>query len=333
MKNEKPKLVRSLPDPRDDAKQQTGVAMDEATRMHTQFLHFPWAAVDALTDGIGQGELWFVGAYSGHGKTTFLMSALDAWFEQGVRVFYMGLESQPHILRTQWACRRLGIDAGEVLSGKASERADWKFVRAQIVAELKKQVSVAEQIYFAPEQFVDAKVLERCAYHAHELESDVFIIDHVDHLEGVGRGLFDQSVYAIKRLLSLTQEYGLRTLAATQFNNDMIRGNRLGMYTPPQPTAVYMGNHKRQVADGMLGLYRPLRFSPPLEANEIREFSQGFMEPRKILEPNVMAVNVMKHRKYGSREGQKAYLRVEHGKVLDLPDRDLPPGVRTRGMT
>lgn len=330
MKRPTPVMPMS-PDPEDDAREQSDFAIEGASREHTQFLHFPWRAVDDLTDGIGQGELWFVGAYSGHGKTTFLMSALDAWFEQGVKVYYMGLETRPHILRTQWACRRLGIDAGDVMSGRAQEKADWKFVRKQIIDQLNGQVVHANQIVFSPEQWVDAKGLERCARHAHELESDVFIIDHVDHLEGTGKGLYDQSVSSMKKLLSLTQDYGLRTLAATQFNNDMVRGNnRLGMYTPPTSTAVYMGNHKRHVADGMLGLYRPLRFSPPLEASELREFAQGHMEPRKILEPHVMACSVMKHRKYGNREGQRAYLRVEHGKVSDLPSSDYPPPVHRR---
>lgn len=307
------------------ARSQAEDAIADSDRESDEYLHFPWNAIDNLVGGIKYGELWFIGAYSGHGKSTFLMSALDKWYEQGISVYYMGLETRPHILRTQWACRRLGLDAGDVLSGRAAERADWKFVRAQIKAELHKQLPAAEQIFFSEEQFVDAKRLEYCARHARELDSAVFIIDHVDHLEGSGRGLYDQSVGTMKKLLALTQEYGLRTLAATQFNNDMIRGNRLGMYSAPQPTAVYMGNHKRQVADGMLGLYRPLRFAPPLSVDELKGFTQGILEPQKILEPNVMACSVMKHRKYGNREGQRAFLRVEHGNVIDLPAADHPP--------
>jgi hypothetical protein len=35
-----------------------------------------------------------------------------------------------------------------------------------------------------------------------------------------------------------------------------------------------------------------------------------------------MGVVAMKLRNYGSREGAKSYLRVEHGKVLDLDEKD-----------
>jgi KaiC/GvpD/RAD55 family RecA-like ATPase len=319
--------------PRLEAGEQTVDATVTIQREATDFLHFPWAALSDVVGGIGPGEVWFVGAYSGHGKTTFLTSALDCWFEQGKGVYYMGLESQPHVLRTHWACKRLGLDAGEVLSGGLNKRVDGQFIRAQIIRELKSQCEGErpEQIYFSPKQFVDANGLEAAGREANALSSDVLIIDHVDHLQGTGRSLYDQSVASIKRLLHIAQKYELRVLAATQFNNEMIRGNRLGLHSAPTPNVVYMGNHKRQVATGMLGLYRPLRFAG-LTADESKAFAKGNLEPQKVIEPNIMAVSVMKHRLHGNREGKRVYLRVEHGKVTDLPESELGPilGIRTR---
>lgn len=320
-----------------EASDQVCDATLDLKRDPSDFLHIPFKAVDDLVGGIGAGEVWFVGAYSGHGKTTFLTSALDAWFEQGKGIYYMGLESRPKILRTHWACKRLNVDAGEVLTGRAAEKLDWKFTRAQLEKEITEQArgERAERVYFSPRQFVDSAGMLAAGQEAHDLDSDVLIIDHVDHLTGSGGTLYEQSVQSIKTLLAVAQEYGLRVLAATQFNNEMIRGNRLGMHQAPQPGAVYMGNHKRHVATGMLGLYRPLKFSG-LDDEALKNFNKGMGEPKDVCEPNVMAVSIMKHRLMGNHEGRKAFLRVEKGKVMDLPEHDLPAGmtgIRTsRGM-
>jgi hypothetical protein len=171
---------------------------------------------------------------------------------------------------------------------------------------------------------VDANGLLAAGNEAAALESDVLIIDHVDHLEGSGKGLYEQSVYSMKTLLSVAQDYGLRVLAATQFNNEMIRGNRSGMHQAPQPGAVYMGGHKRQIATGMLGLYRPLKLNG-VDEETLKAFNKGHGEPKDVCEPNTMAVSVMKHRLFGNREGQKCFLRVERGKVTDMPESELGP--------
>lgn len=326
----KPPLALMAPEPDDenlplhplDEALSQGEQSGEAISRHPdEFLHFPWASLNALVGGIPPGEVWFVGAYSGHGKTTFLMSALNAWFEQGKRLFYMGLESQPSVLRTQWACQRLGLSAGDVLSGKlAATSADWPFTRKKIIDAIHWQTldDRSSRVYFSPEKFVDSRKLKAAVEQAADLESDVLMIDHVDHLEGSKGGLYANSVESMKTLLSLAQRYGVKVLAATQFNNEMIRGNRLGMHLPPTPTAVYQGGHKRQIASGMLGLYKPLR--PDITKGEMQRFSRGELEPQDVVERGVMAALVMKHRLFGEREGKRAMLRVENGRVLDRYD-------------
>lgn len=313
-------LAKHPDDLADDQRLDAEVAIE---RPSYNFLHLPWSGLDEVVGGIAPGDVWFIGAYSGHGKTTFLMSALDAWFLQDKRIFYMGLESQPSVLRTQWACQRLGLSAGDVLSGALHNTEGWKFTRARLKDELAWQTKDgrAEQVYFSPEKFVTAEKLRSAAKQASELQSDVLIIDHVDHLEGTKGGLYENSVQSMKTLLSLAQELGLKVLAATQFNNEMLKGSRVGVHQAPSATAVYMGSHKRMVASGMLGLYKPLRFD--ITADQLRDFRDGKIESPQIIEPGVMGVSVMKHRLYGPREGRRVFLRVENGKVTDLPSADL----------
>lgn len=317
----RPELVTddNLPlHPLDEALLQGEQVNKALARTSAEFLHFPWPSLDMVIGGIAPGEVWFVGAYSGHGKTTFMMSALNLWFEQGKSLFYLGLESQPSVLRTQWACQRLGLSAGEVLSGKmGATHADWPFTRKKIIEEIHWQTldDRSSRVYFSPEKFVDAYKLQMAVEQAADLGSDVLMIDHVDHLEGSKGGLYANSVQSMKVLLNLAQKFGVKVLAATQFNNEMIRGNRLGMHLPPTPTAVYQGGHKRQIASGMIGLYKPLR--PDITKSEIQRFSRGELEPQDVVERGVMAALVMKHRLFGEREGKRAMLRVQNGKVLD----------------
>lgn len=308
--------------PFDEAREQAAETERMLNREANDFLHFPWSALDDVVGGIGEGEIWFVGAYSGHGKTTFLMSMVDALFVQGKRVFYMGLESKPNVLRTQWACQRLGLDAGDVLSGAMTTRHDWQMTRARLVKEVNSLCADARsnQIYFSPMRFVDARKLKDAVEQAKSLESDVLVIDHVDHLEGSAKNLYESSVQIQKVLLDAAQKYGIRVLAATQFNNEMIKGDRLGMHRPPTPNAVYMGSHKRMIASGMLGLYKPFKID--ITKEETSAFARGELEPQQVVEPGVMAVSLMKHRLF-SREGRIVKLRVERGKVGDLAERDL----------
>lgn len=313
---------------------QTRSAIKLLDRTADDFLTMPWRAVDDLVSGIGEGDIWFAGGFSGDGKTTFLTSAVDRWYESGKRIYYLGLESRPKILLTHWACKRLGLDAGEVLSGLSLGWHDWPARRAELSGMIRslEEGQTAAQVHFSPTEFVDGPALRQAMRDAKEFGADLLILDHIDHVEGESGTTYEVSREVCVTLLREAQATGMRCLVATQFNNDAVRNNRLGRYLPPQPNYVYMGGHKRQIAAGMLGLYRPLRHG--LEAEEMRAFQRGTLEPKDVCEPSTMAVSVMKHRLFGNREGQKVYLRIEKGKATDMPESELGPvhGIRTRGM-
>lgn len=308
--------------PLDEALVQGEESSRAIARPASDFLHFPWASLDSLVGGIAPGDVWIGGAFSGHGKTTFAMSAVDAWYEQGKRIYYLGLESKPSVLRTQWACMRLGLSAGDVLSGKlAATAADWPFTRKRIVDEIERQTAGdgSARFYFSPVKFVDAPKLRSAYDEAEALGSDIVVIDHMDHLQGDG-GLFEASVQVTRVMLDSGQRTGRRTFALTQFNNEIVKTNRLALHMPPSPSAVYMGGHKRMAATGMLAFYKP--FKPDITKEEMAKFSRGELEPQDVIERGVMAALLQKHRLYGEREGKRALLGVERGRVVELNERD-----------
>lgn len=287
-------------------------------RTAEDFLRMPWRALDEIVSGMGAGDIWFLGGFSGDGKTTALTSAVDCWFEAGKRIYYLGLESRPNILKTHWACKRLRINAGAVLSGDAVHWPDW----AEKKAELKAMIhgldsgSTAAQVHFSPTEFVDAKALQLAMKNAQEFGADILILDHIDHIQGNIGTPYEVSRDVCMTLLREAQSSGIRCLVATQFNNESLRGNRAGRYLPPQPSHVFMGGHKRQIAAGMLGLYRPLKHG--LHPDTLRLFQQGTLEPKDVCEPNTMGVVCMKHRLFGNHEGRRVFLQVDHGRVTDL---------------
>ncbi|HEX2779563.1 MAG TPA: hypothetical protein VHM30_08700, partial [Gemmatimonadaceae bacterium] len=115
--------------------------------------------------------------------------------------------------------------------------------------------------------------------------------------------------------------YELQILATSQLNNGAVKGDPLALHRPPLPDFVKMGGHKREVCVWMLGLYRPLRIAG-VSTEEMKAVRNGTLELSTLLEPNCMGVSLMKHRYYGNREGQKSFLRVEHGRISEFPERD-----------
>lgn len=321
------RLHRDDPPPRidatDAAREQGGTAEAGLHDGAECWLHLPWPAIDAQVGGIGAGNVWFVGGFSGHGKTTWLMNLANRLLAEDRVVYYLGTETQGHELRTRLACQRVGVYSGDVLTGASRGWEHWLDIRASLVADIRTQIKLGTRNRFlvCPVERVGAADLTGAFHDAALSRADVLIIDHIDHLtHGAGRTGFEDSRLLAHLVLDLAQSTGIPVIAATQFNNEGLRGDRLGQYKPPQPHHVYMGGHKRQIAWGMLGLYRPVR--DDLTKEQHKAASAGRMEPAEFLEPNCLAMIVMKHRHYGGHEGNRVRLRFDRGVLTDETERD-----------
>jgi archaellum biogenesis ATPase FlaH len=300
-------------------------AMADLDRESDEFLRLPFPSLDAVVRGIAPGDIWFIAAFSGRGKTTLLTSLVQWLLDSERVVYYMGLESKPSEIRTHIACKRpdIDLDPGDVLSGELVERADWHLTRRKLKDAVMAQGTppLRDQLHVNGDEFIDANRLALALEEAADLHSDVVIIDHIDHVTSFdGGSQWEQSVKACHTALTSAKRYGLRMLVATQLNNEVVRGNVMAQYHPPQPHHIQMGGQKRQIAAGMLGLYRPLKTG--ITKDELQAVKDGTADLASILEPNTMGIVVMKHRKYGRFEGSKLTLGVERGRVYEIPERD-----------
>lgn len=314
--------------PHDEARRHQQDQVYEANRLvglaATSYLEWPWPLLSNVMGGIGPGSLGFVCAASGAGKTSFLLSAMRRWFSAGRRVYYAGLETRPHILRTQWACRELSIDAGDVLTGRAPRTiAEWPSVRERLRKEFMSQVTstVMDRIRFAPFRFLNLRALETMYREAADFDADLVVVDHIDHVDGERGNQYESSVAAVKKVLALTQDYELRTIAASQTNLSGAGSDPLRFHRPVRRDHVKNGNHKLEVADWALGLYRPLK--PGLTRGVLKDWREGKIDLAAILDRGVTELNVMKHRAYGNREGTRIRLGFAKGEVLDEPVSNL----------
>lgn len=301
--------------------EQTTGAVNDLNRTEEDFHRMPWSALDHVMGGMPGGEVCYIAAFSSSGKTTFLTSLTDAYFENtDKRVYFMGLESKPKTLRTHWACKRLGYDAGDILSGEYLRWSDAADVRKRLRMEIESQNvgDKLDRVHFCPTPVIDASKIFRAAEQAADMGVDIFIIDHVDHIEGsASRSDYKASREVAQAILDIAQKYEFLMIPATQLNNEAVKLNRIQLHLPPQPQHIKFGSHKRETATWMLGLYRPLKVAG-VAPDQLKLVNAGFHQnPTDILEPNTMAAVFMKHRLYGNREWKKVYLKCEHGKVLD----------------
>lgn len=317
-------------DPTVLASSQIADAVSHLERHPDSLVRWPFPDLDALTGPMGAGEVWMVPAFSGGGKTTFVVSAIDAWRRQGKRVYVMPLELQPFRFRTMLACMETGTHPGDALSGalrsdplRTHEREALKrALFGQVQGEYVEHVMIAEQ------RAINVEGLKAGLKEAKAFNADVVVVDHIDHIEGDDRSsLFAASKQVNHAALRMAQDNGLLCVFTSQLNMDISRGDRLAKYAAPMVHQVQFPSVKLQVCTGMVGLYRPLRGLTDGEsaedyAKDLKRARAGDETAPDMLEPNTMGAVAMKLRNYGQRDGWKIRLSVQQGRVQHLPERD-----------
>jgi len=285
-----------------------------------RFLRLPWPRLDATIGGTMPGTLSFLAGHPGGGKTSFLLTLMLRLLAEGRRVYYAGLESRPNILRTQIACRVLGIDHGAVLAGNAQSLPDWPDVRARLVAELERQRDLDGpygRLRFAPHAHVDTAAACDIMAEGADFGADLVVVDHIDHVTADGKqGLYAESRHVVQVFDSLSKQHGLKTLAATQTNWTGRSGDPYRNHRPIQEEHLFMGGHKMHVAHWVLGVYRPLEGGRV--PKDLDKMIRGGERPiTDALAKHTVAVNVLKSRVLGDGKHAIVPLGFWRGEVLD----------------
>jgi hypothetical protein len=308
-------------------------AVRDLDRHPDSYLRWPWPDLHAMTGGMGAGGVvWFVCAYSGSGKTSFVTSLIEGWRLQGKRIYAMPLETLAKEFRTRLACNALGIRPGDALSGELRLTPEGEERRKEIkhhVLHTQVRSPWVDQVMVSEMRAVNLRGLKEGLQEAKAFGADVVIIDHIDHIGGDDdkRG-YSESAAINRAAGAMAQDNGLNLLLTSQLNLDITRNpDHLARYGPPRDQHVLMGGTKREVATGMIGLYRHLRTRHPNETQEefaelVQAVKRGAEKPSRVLDDTLMGVNAMKLRFYGEREGDRLALGFDKGKVFSLAERD-----------
>lgn len=282
----------------------------------TDFLHWPWPELDEQVGGMAPGTLHYVISPSKGGKTTLLLSAVQRWIADGRYVVYGGFEMTAEVLRTMIAAQRCGIDPGDVLTGAWLGFTNYAALRERMGTEYRAQLTDPEltRLHFTAFASVGKRELNQMVEEAADRRA-VVVIDHVDHINAGGKNPYDISMAANHLLLEKAKALGLTVIIASQLNTGNVQDPHRN-HRPLPIERVKMGNHKLEVATTMLGWYRPLRSGLTKEA--LAKVRDGEADTSSILEPGQSAFNVMGHRFYGSRIGNRGRLRWDAGRILSL---------------
>lgn len=298
---------------------QIGAARERIVRLPTDRVRWTSEALHRITGYLLPGELWLVAAQSGIGKTTFALSAIDDWVRSGVKVCLVPTELEDWEARRALACLTAGVDPGVAASNEWAEHPDGLLWMRQVDTALRLQAQppYSDHLLVLPYREVNADVIQDAAGVAAQFGAQVFIVDHMDHMD-YGKNTFSAAGKIARAGKAVAEEYNMTVVGMKQIHNDAARGDPLARYFPPKLHQLQGGALMGQNANVVMGLYRPLL---PLVGDEGRKKLKAvrahLIEPTEVLQWGTLGVVTVKHRRVGRLEGQRALLTLENGKLRD----------------
>ena len=291
-------------------------------------IRWPFRQLDDLAGVLVPKRLYYVAAFPGNGKTSFLSACYSKWVADGFRVTYLPLESDPQETVTRVACAKAGVNPDEALSLRlriaaangdpvAQRQRDDLAVAFRLLLEDKELwdlFRIEPTMTLTPDSFATvAKVVQ-------EMESDILLVDHVDNCEA-DEGDHAPEIAVSNKLqmlaLQISRRVGIPVVLATQLNSTKTHGDRLAHYRPPVMDWLYNKGKKEQVAAVCLGLFRPMRDDIP--DDEMDAAKRGLIPAHRIAKPNRMGVVLMKGRYSGAKKDSVVELAYQHGRLTEDP--------------
>lgn len=295
-----------------------------------EFLRWPWRDLHEMAGILVPRRVYYVAAFPGNGKTSFLSECFASWIHAGHHVTYLPLESDASETMTRVACSRIGVSADDALSLRLRERMEqgdpaathqWQELQRTFAA-LRNDKDFLYQFRIDPTSVLSPKRFEQVIKACDAMQSAALIVDHVDHSEGDADD-HSPEIRISNRIqqmsLDAARALSIPVILATQLNSSRTGGDRLAHYRPPLMDWLYNKGKKDQIGAVCLGLYRPI---DPAKTEEIKQVRAGMAEPRTITKSHRMGVAGMKLRFGGDKKEATVELKYERGRLSDLDPAD-----------
>lgn len=291
----------------------------EATETYPRY---PWASLARLAGPMCPEDLIIVAARTGGGKSLFLQNLWDALICAGRYGLYVGLEQGPEILRIKWACLRQGVSPRLALAPEPEEQGSpqWDRAMALIQQDLawQKTPEIIARAHFSSARKINSRGLRRWTEWAVEHGAQFVIVDHIDRVDhGDGKNSFHELSETIRDAKELARKNRLVMILASQVGRPH---DKLEQFSPPTLSELRGAGTKEEESDTVLGIYRPFRAD--VTTQELRDVRNNLRDRDTIIEPNVMGVQVLKHRLDGPVAGKGVKLAVKHQRVTEMSEAD-----------
>ena len=296
----------------------------------SRMIRWPFQGVHDLAGVLVPKRVHYVAAFSGNGKTSFLSACYAKWVEQGFKVTYLPLESDPLETVTRVACARAGASADDALSMRlriAADEGDATAIRQRDDLMVAFRLLMEDREFWdlfriEPTETLTRRKFQQVQDAVYAMGSDILLVDHVDHVEADAddnspeikiSNQLQQAALACARLCNIP------VVLATQLNSSKATGDRLAHYRPPIMDWLYNKGKKEHVAAVCLGTYRPMLDN--LDDDLLADAKSGLQPAWKVAKPNTMGVALMKGRYAGARKDTVAELEYRNGRLSDArPD-------------
>lgn len=303
----------ALPPLADLAAEQVERAVERLHRDLSKAPCWEWSDLDALTGPMLPGDLVVVGSLMGNGKSTLLMSQMDAFARRKMATLYVPLEIDPEICRTRWAAWVLGYNPLHAIRHhwhKLPEGAE------EAIECLLHEQKADPYIHFVPDKRLTlTKIIAWCRHAKEENGCAVVMLDHFHRLDfGQDAASHRISVTeSARRFKDALRELEMVGIAAAQLNRT---NDPIDRYTAPSLARIKESAGIGEEADVALMLSRKLKRDLPDQwANKLRV---GALTEDELAERDVMVVTCRKHRLDNSALDRRVLLTVRNGRIESL---------------
>lgn len=304
--------AHGLPTPGELVAGQVAGAQALLTRDLSRIVRWDCSDLDALVGAMVPGNLVIVGALPSNGKSTLLLSQMDAFAATNVPVLYIPMETDPEENRLRWATWKLGLDY------RAVARQEWHQLPKGAREDIHKILSEQNQrpnIYFAPDKRVTMPRLEKWVkWGVEKAGVRVVMIDHIHRADfGVSGDYRVTITDAARQLRDIGREHGVVMIAAAHLNR--VTNDSVDAYKPPAMGRIKESAAFAEEADVVLMLSRKLRRDLPDGWQKMLEL--GRMTEQELAERGVMVLTCRKHRLDDDARDRSVELVVSNGRVRD----------------
>ena len=275
-----------------------------------------WRGVDRLVGGLVAGWFYAIGARAGNGKTTLFLGLLSRLWEDRIPTFYFGTEMPAEDLVKKWAAARLGLDEQRVFESDLDDEE-----RDGLEREIG-YLTERDEITFSTEARLDLKrLVSELNWACDARTGPAPRVVMLDHLHRITQDR-EELEHLAKELKEIAKERRVAMLVACQLSREKDIGP-LDLHSPPSLSRYKGSAAIEENADVALGLYRPLQ--PGTTAQQRRAILHGQLSVAECEEPNVMAMNCLKHRFRGKAAGRSVWLAVNGSRIESRAFAAAPP--------